>query len=99
MATQKTVFKTSTQMLKAPQNAIFVWANAQLSYPAKLARFLDRGDLAIVAASSLLHVMCGSRRMVVLDHFCDFNIDVEREVRMHNNVLAIMQSKFNEGAK
>ena len=99
MSTQKPIFKTSTQMLKAPQNAIFVWPNAQLFYPAKLARFLDRGDLAIVAASNLMRVMCGSRRMVVVDHFCDFHIEVEREVRRHNEVLAIIQSRFTEGSK
>lgn len=40
---------TTRQMKAATKNAIFVWLNADLSYPIHLARQLNREDLKIVS--------------------------------------------------
>lgn len=40
---------TSRQMIAAPKDAVFVWLNADLRYPTKLAQALGRQDLKIVS--------------------------------------------------
>jgi hypothetical protein len=45
--------RTTKQMLKAPQRAIYVWPNHDLEYPKQLAKTLNRTDLIIVGPSWL----------------------------------------------
>jgi hypothetical protein len=47
MQTLRQSGRTAKQMLDAPEGAIFIWCNANLLYPIKLAQCLDRPDLII----------------------------------------------------
>jgi hypothetical protein len=38
----------TAQLKQAPQGAVFIWVNADVSYPKQLARQLGRDDLQIV---------------------------------------------------
>ena len=66
--------ETTRQMKAAPQGAIFVWCNGQLSYPKSLAQKIGRGDLEIVSPSWLGgHVENEGEELsgVILDHAAD----------------------------
>ena len=64
--------KTTSQMLDAPQEAIYIWCNTRLLYPKNLAKFLGRRDLEIVSISVLDDTERVARGRVfsgiVLDH-------------------------------
>ncbi len=62
--------KTTGQMQRAPQDALYVWHCADLAYPTELAAHLGRNDLRIVPPS---HFGNGHwqqiRQRVVIDHY------------------------------
>lgn len=67
--------RTTQQMKHAPKNAIFIWVNGWLRYPAELASRLDCCDLKIYAPSVLER---GAERLrgleisgIVIDHAAD----------------------------
>lgn len=67
---------TTTQMMDAPKNAIFVWCNQNTMYPRQLARKLGRTDLEIVGPSRLREKLLGRRpSAVVVDHATQLNIE------------------------
>lgn len=61
---------TSNQMLSAPKNAVFVWVNANIDYPARLAKELGREDLQIVSPSwlEMERWRGGKFSGIILDH-------------------------------
>ncbi len=61
---------TTRQIKEAPLNAIFVWCNQELTYPAALASRLGRQDLKIVAPSTVLApgFWDGRSGPIVVDH-------------------------------
>jgi hypothetical protein len=62
--------RTTKQMHEAPKNSVFVWANADLHYPKKLAEKLGRTDLKIVGPNWLLNGWRGVQLSgLVIDHF------------------------------
>lgn len=46
--------RTMRQMKDAPRGAVFVWCNAHLSYPRRLAKAIGRDDLLVVVPLSWL---------------------------------------------
>jgi hypothetical protein len=61
--------RTTAQMRAAPQNAVFVWCNNHLHYPAALAKHLGRTDLEIVSPDWLNDVSrAQGGAVVVFDH-------------------------------
>lgn len=67
---KQTTGKTTGQMQRAPQGALYVWHCADLAYPTELAAHLGRNDLRIVPPS---HFRDGHwqqiRQRVVIDHY------------------------------
>lgn len=62
--------RTTRQMQSAPDKALFIWRNSQLSYPILLAKKLGRGDLHISPLSVLDGPTLRGREFagVILDH-------------------------------
>lgn len=50
---QRGTGRTTEQMKRAPQGAIFFWCNSHIEYPRSLALSLGRTDLTIEPASAL----------------------------------------------
>lgn len=89
--------KTSKQMLEAPPNAIFVWHSADVSYPRRLARYLDREDLTIVPSSTIRNGIANSTRLqIVLDHRVKPEWDLLEYVNIHNAKVLTLRS-IHEG--
>lgn len=67
--------RTTRQMLAAPKNSFYVWANESLSYPRSLAMKLDRNDLQIKPLSWLRLDNVRGRRIltVTIDHAAPWN--------------------------
>ena len=60
---------TTRQMQRAPLSAVYVWPNANLGYPTRLAQTLDRTDLVIKPPGWLIERnVRGLGVSVVIDH-------------------------------
>lgn len=62
--------KTRNQLLNAPREAVFVWANGHLDYPRRLAAQLGRSDIKIVSPDWVVDRRWVGTEMtaVILDH-------------------------------
>jgi hypothetical protein len=62
--------RTTRQMMSAPEGAVFVWRNSDLSYVRRLARAIERHDLKIVGPSYLSGFCWRGSNVsaVVIDH-------------------------------
>lgn len=65
--------RTSAQMKRAERGAVFVWCNADLSYPRALARSLCRDDIEIQPPAWLdrRSKLGWPARMIIVDHACE----------------------------
>lgn len=65
---------TTRQMLDAPNGALFIWPNVDLSYPKALSRDLGRSDLIVMGPAALQdggYRLAGMRlSAVIADHAC-----------------------------
>lgn len=67
--------RTTKQIERAPQGAVFIWCNAHLNYPVRLAKRLGREDLKIITLQqfqqgyyvSWLNELNG----IVVDHYAE----------------------------
>ncbi len=74
MAEDRGTGATTRQMRAAPQGALFVWVNSNLSYPRNLAADIGRADLRIVSPEGLQPSLYGRRfPAVVIDHAARLN--------------------------
>lgn len=62
---------TTRQMNAAPTGAIFVWPNALLNYPQRLAKKLGRTDLRIISTSAFNINVVAVKRLTVEDIVID----------------------------
>ena len=71
---------TASQMIAAPERAVYVWPNGDLRYPKRLAEKHSRTDLILVAPSWLSHQRFRGLNLsgIVVDHACRLT-DVERD--------------------
>ena len=69
--------RTTEQMKKAPQKAVFIWCNQQISYAVNLAESLGRNDLEIVSPMWLTHRRWIGRELtgLVVDHAAELTKD------------------------
>lgn len=67
---QRGTGRTSLAMIRAPQGAIYVWPNGNLTAPKLLARNLGRPDIVVVSPAFLTEENAYRQRdrRVVLDH-------------------------------
>jgi hypothetical protein len=74
---------TTRQMQGAPQKAIYVWCNNNLSYPKNLTKNLGRDDLEIVSPQFIESDKWRGRLFseVVLDHALELTERQEYEYR------------------
>lgn len=87
MTTDRQSGRTTTQILEAPPNAIFVWCNSDLSYPAALCKKLNRTDIKIVSTSSVEYVLIGYPRIVVVDHYTEMPERLQKLIEIHNGIM------------
>lgn len=69
--------RTTEQMKKAPQKAVFIWCNQQIPYAVNLAESLGRNDLEIVSPMWLTHRRWVGRELagLVVDHAAELTKD------------------------
>jgi hypothetical protein len=62
--------RTTRQILKAPQGALYIWVNSNLFYPKMLAHHLGRQDIKFASPRSLrMRELQGRRRsQIIIDH-------------------------------
>ena len=69
---------TTRQMQSAPEGALFVWCNYDLTYPKMLARYLNRKDL-IIKGPDIFNDgaiwLKGHNKPLILDHACELDHD------------------------
>ena len=73
---------TTGQMLHAPEDAVYIWLNHDLTYPRYLANKLGRHDLHIVGPSYLEYGWRGSKRPVVVDHETFSRLTIQQRVNL-----------------
>ena len=60
--------KTTRQIENAPPNAIYIWVNADVNLPKRIAKRLGRNDIRFVSPSWIEHGIRGLGKPVVVDH-------------------------------
>jgi len=84
--------RTTRQMVAAQKEAIYIWANNQLAYPARLASAIGRNDLRIVSPEWITEGRFRGLELsgLVLDHATRLNTD---EWNSYGEALARVRRK------
>lgn len=69
--------RTTQQIIKAPQNAVYVWVSHNLAYPKRIAEVYKRTDLLITGPQWITQERWRGGRYsgIILDHAVSFNPD------------------------
>jgi hypothetical protein len=84
--------KTTTQLLDAPHQALFVWCNTRTDYAKALAHHLGRDDLQVVSPGALSRIdFVNGRKFtgVVIDHATVLSIEQIRGLAVTKRRIAV----------
>lgn len=85
--------RTRDQILKAKQNAIYIWPNRFLSYPRMLARSLDRLDIIFYSRDALKYNGEQLRGMEMSELIIDHAIKLtDEEWEVYSTLQAYVRS-------
>lgn len=82
--------RTTAQMRNAPRNAIYVWCNEKLHYPAKLLGEVDRTDITVVSPEMVAKTMIDTRRPIVVDHYAYLSSETLKRIQIHNQIVEVL---------
>jgi hypothetical protein len=82
--------KTESQLRGAPRGAIYVWHSQGLMYPKRMARWIGRDDLLMVAPYHVSSEMLAAQgRPVVVDHGAILPVELLDVIDVHNKEIDV----------